>query len=98
MQIMQFQALRGSLSWFKLVILSETNEGHHKLSFETIFIKVLSIWGFPDEKKCGQSRAKLTPKNWFEILTGFAYLCKMIVLIQTFEGHQKIIFEIDSLF
>ena len=45
--------------------------------------------------KKGQSRAKLTSKNLFEIVTGFAYLCKMIVLIQTFEGRQKIIFEID---
>ena len=46
----------------------------------------------------GQNKFTFSPRNQVETFTGFAYLCKTIIFIQSFEGYYKIIFETTVIF
>ena len=51
LQKILFEASRGSVYWFKVVVLIKTIGGHYKLSFETICIDVWSFWAIPEAKE-----------------------------------------------
>ena len=76
--------------WFFLIKIIE---GHHRVSFETIYINLWPFWGFSEAKQWSildHIKAENSKKVSLKLQETLFYQFKIVYLIKTIEGHYKL--------